>query len=207
MATELGRRLKALRARVGLSSRDLADMLEMPASTYQKYEDRYQKSYLPLAMVAKLVNAMQRYEIAAEEIWSLAEPTQVDAFLSAWAARSEPVEEAPAPQPPETDWSTGIGGRRRYERWNPLPAEIALNGERHSCVIKDISPGGACVLAEAAEKLHEAAEVLLRLSEYGEVPAQVTHQVGNEIGLTFEGNAQAERDVAAWLQPMREMRH
>ena len=79
MATELGRRLKALRARVGLSSRDLADMLEMPASTYQKYEDRYQKSYLPLAMVAKLVNAMQRYEIAAEEIWSLAEPTQVDA--------------------------------------------------------------------------------------------------------------------------------
>lgn len=209
MATELGKRLKALRARAGLSSRDVAAMLEMPASTYQKYEDRYQKPHLPLAMAAKLVNALIDKGIQPEETWALAAPDQVQAFLEAWSARAEgSAGLAPTARPAdEIDWSTGLGSRRRYERWSPLPAEIAMNGESHPCVVKDISPGGACVLAEAAEKLHEAAEVLLRLSEYGAVPAQITYRVGNEIGLTFEGDAQAERNVAAWLQPMRDVRH
>jgi hypothetical protein len=181
-------------------------MLEMPASTYQKYEDRYQKPYLPLAMAAKLVNALRAKGIAPEEVWSLAAADQVESFLEAWASRSDSATAQPA-VPVEREWHSGNGGRRSYERWTPLPAELALDGERHACVVKDISPAGACVLAEAAEKLKEAAEVLLQLSEFGQVPAQVTHRAGNELGLSFGGNAQSMREMADWLAPMRSVRH
>jgi transcriptional regulator with XRE-family HTH domain len=207
MTSEIGRRLKNLRKRARLSSRAVAERLDIPASTYQKYEDRYQRPYLPLHLVAKLVNALRAEGISVDEIWTLAEPSQVSSFLEAWAARSASAQQ-PAPTPEaQTNWLPTSDGRRHYVRWTPISASLSLDGEKLPCVIRDISPGGACVLAEAAAKLHEAADVLLELAGYGPVPAQVARQQGNEIGLSFAPQAEETRTIADWLTPMRATMH
>lgn len=207
MTEPIGRQLKAIRNRAGLSSRAVAERLGMPASTYQKYEDRYRRPYLPLHLVAKLVQALGPTGVGADDIWQLAEPSQVETFHEAWAQRSDAAPPAPALTPPEPVWQPSEAGRRRYDRWAPLAAKLSLDGEKQACVIRDISPAGACVLAEAAEKLREAADVLLELSNYGTVPAQVTRAEGNEIGLMFADGPSREREMAAFLSPIRSAMH
>ena len=203
MAETIGRTLKALRNRAGLSSRAVAERLGMPASTYQKYEDRYRRPYLPLHLVAKLVQALRPEGIPADEIWQLAEPNQVETFFEAWQARSEG---SGAPLP-DANWQAREHGRRRFDRWSPMPAQLSHDGETQTCVVRDISPAGACVLADAAHKLREAAEVLLELSNYGQVPAQVTRAEGQEIGLMFANDSDGERQMAEWLSPIRRALH
>ena len=197
MATVIGTRLKAIRERAGLRSRDVADMLKMPASTYQKYEDRYDRPYLPLHIVAKLVNALKIHGISARDIWQLADDGHVDAFMQAWAAREadgagEPVTERPVME----HWRSQNGGGRQYERWQPLAASISLDGDRHRCVVGDISPNGASVWADTDLDLGKCSEVKLELGEFGEVAAQVARFTGKEIGLAFQGNKRTERDIA-----------
>jgi len=209
MTEAIGKRLKELRNRAGLSSRAVAERVNMPASTYQKYEDRYRRPHLPLHLVAKLVRALGPEGISADEIWELAEPNQVEAFHEAWAARSdaraEPVSAGAAASEPA--WRPSTAGRRRYDRWTPLAVKLAHGGETHACVVRDISPAGACVLAEAAHKLREAADVLLELGNRGAVPARVARAEGNEIGLVFVDGADTEREMAAWLEPLRQAMH
>lgn len=204
MTPAIGKKLKEIRNRAGLSSRAVAERVGMPASTYQKYEDRYGRSYLPLHLVARLVHALGPEGISAEEVWELAEPSQIEAFHEAWAARAD----APArPAAPEPVWQPSLSGRRRYDRWAPLAVKLAHNGESHDGVVRDISPAGACVLAEAAVKLQEAAEVLLELGSHGAVPARVARAEGNEIGLAFADGPKTEREMAQWLTPLRQAMH
>ena len=75
------------------------------------------------------------------------------------------------------------------------------------CVVQDISPGGACVFAEAAHKLRDAADVLLELSEFGTVPAHVAHLSGNEVGLAFNAGNGTEGRIADWLRPRQSSRN
>lgn len=210
MTEEIGKKLKTLRNQAGLSSRAVAERVGMPASTYQKYEDRYRRPYLPLHLVAKLVQALGREGIAADKIWELAEPTQIEAFHQAWAARSDGSVVTGVERPNASDpfvWQPSMSDRRRYSRFAPLAANLAHDGERHSCVIRDISPAGACVLAEAAVKLGEAADVFLELSGRSAVPARVMRADGNEIGLMFADGEVGEREMAEWLAPMCQMMH
>lgn len=194
MATVIGQRLKQLRKQAGLISREVAIRLEMPPSTYQKYEDRYDRPYLPLHLVAKLVNVLREFGVPTPDVWALAEPDHVDAFLDAWLAKS-------AEERATSEADSATENRRRHERWKPMSASLSMNGQRHRCIVQDISPGGARVFAEAAHKLREAADVLLELSEFGMVPAHVAHLTGNEVGLAFEAGNGTERRMADWLRP------
>ena len=63
----------------------------MPASTYQKFEDRYSRPYLPLQLVAKLVNALRTEGVSPDTIWALADDEQIAAFHEAWAAKTNPA--------------------------------------------------------------------------------------------------------------------
>src|SRR5579872_7025833 len=55
-ASEVSRRLKLLRRRAGLTIREVAQALGMEhGSSYQHYEDRFRKAFLPLELVMKLV--------------------------------------------------------------------------------------------------------------------------------------------------------
>lgn len=206
MDMEARQRLKAFRNRAGLRSRDVAESLGMPASTYQKYEDRRQGQYLPLHMVAKLVLAFKPHGIEPAEVWTLADKMDVAAFHQAWAAMGTGATlDTPAEESAEititADWPERDSGHRRHERWNPLPAKVGLNGKREYCVVKDISPGGARVLSDMADDLEEEAKVSFELVRFGQMAAQVVHLEGREIGLKF--NRDVEGQVADWLAPMR----
>ncbi len=200
MATVIGKRLKKLRNQAGLFSREIAVRLKMPPSTYENFEDRYDQPYLPLILVAKLVIVLGEFGVPAPDVWALAEPDHVDAFLDAWLAKS-------ADERTTSEADSAIESWRRHERWEPMPARLSMNGQHHRCVVQDISPGGACVFAEAAHKLREAADVLLELSEFGMVPAHITHLTGNEIGLAFDAGIGTERRMADWLRPRQSSRN
>ncbi len=200
MATAIGRRLKELRKRAGLISREVAIRLEIPPTTYQGYEDRYDRPYLPLHLVAKLVNVLREFGVPAPDVWALADPDHVDAFLDAWLAKS-------ADERAMSEAESAIESRRRHERWEPMSARLSMNGQHHRCVVQDISPGGACIFTEAAHKLREAADVLLELSEFDMVPAHVTHLSGNEVGLAFDAGNGTEGRMADWLRPRQSSRN
>lgn len=64
-------RLKALRKEAGLSIREMASALDMSATTYQHYEDRYKKRYLPYEMVKPISSILKRKGISREALDTL----------------------------------------------------------------------------------------------------------------------------------------
>lgn len=67
------RRLKQLRKQAKLSIREVAHALGMEyGSSYQHYEDRFKKPFLPLDLVMKLIPILGRGGIHPEDIYALA---------------------------------------------------------------------------------------------------------------------------------------
>ncbi|HLI22082.1 MAG TPA: S24 family peptidase [Stellaceae bacterium] len=67
------RKLKQLRQRAGLSIREVAHALGMEnGSSYQHYEDRFRKQYLPLELTQRLVPIFAAKGIDAAELLALA---------------------------------------------------------------------------------------------------------------------------------------
>jgi len=208
MVSEVKDRLKALRNRINLRAEDIAEIWGMPATSYQEIEDRWSGSYLPLEMVAELVIALQQYGVNPKEVWALADKGHIAVFHEAWTAIND-SDKAVAPpierREFDREWARDEETRRHHERWNPMPALFGLNGDREPCVVKDISPGGACILSDFTNGLAKDAEISLEISAIGRLSATVAHLAGSEIGLKFADSDEGK--VAAWLTPMREMRH
>jgi Peptidase S24-like len=67
------RQLKVLRSRAGLSIREVAQALGMEhGSSYQHYEDRFKKAYLPLDLIQKLAPIFAPGGVEAAELYALA---------------------------------------------------------------------------------------------------------------------------------------
>src|SRR5262250_597691 len=67
------RQLKVLRSRAGLSIREVAQALGMEhGSSYQHYEDRFKKPYLPLDLIHKLVPIFEPGGVDPTELYALA---------------------------------------------------------------------------------------------------------------------------------------
>lgn len=67
------RQLKQLRQRAGLSIREVAQALGMEhGSSYQHYEDRFKRAFLPVELVMKLVPLFEAGGVAAGELYALA---------------------------------------------------------------------------------------------------------------------------------------
>jgi Peptidase S24-like len=67
------RQLKVLRSRAGLSIREVAQALGMEhGSSYQHYEDRFKKPYLPLDLIHKLVPIFEPGGVDPAELYALA---------------------------------------------------------------------------------------------------------------------------------------
>lgn len=93
-ASEVARRLKAMRERAGLSMRAVADSLGWPLTRYQHYEDRYRRTYLPVDLVRNLVGLFQAKGIDPRDVLSLA---GVETLLP--GESPPPPSAAPAPVP------------------------------------------------------------------------------------------------------------
>lgn len=70
-------KLKALRNKAGLSVRALGVALEMPATTYASYEDKYKKPFIPIELANKLIGVLVPKGIKREEILELAGVTEL----------------------------------------------------------------------------------------------------------------------------------
>jgi phage repressor protein C with HTH and peptisase S24 domain len=69
--SSIGKSLKALRARAGMSVREVADALGRPASTYASYEDKFKKPYLPMELALELVRVWSPRGVARGDILAL----------------------------------------------------------------------------------------------------------------------------------------
>src|SRR5208282_5304626 len=67
------RRLKQLRKQANLSIREVAHALGMEyGSSYQHYEDRFKKPFLPLDLVMRLIPILGRGGVHSNDIYALA---------------------------------------------------------------------------------------------------------------------------------------
>jgi SOS-response transcriptional repressor LexA len=69
--SESALRLKALRKEAGLSVRAMAKALNMGATTYQHYEDRYKKKYLPYELVKPVSAILKLQGLTRESVDAL----------------------------------------------------------------------------------------------------------------------------------------
>lgn len=69
---DVGNELKRLRVRADYSVRALARELDMPASTYSAYEDKYKKAELPVPLARALAKLLGRRGVAQAEVLALA---------------------------------------------------------------------------------------------------------------------------------------
>lgn len=68
----ISEQLREIREKSGLSIRALAERLGRPTSTYQNYEARYKRPYLPMDFVKELDRALSGTGVSREEILALA---------------------------------------------------------------------------------------------------------------------------------------
>ena len=71
-ASSVATRLKRLRERSGLPMREVAHQLELQTSSYQHYEDRYKKRFLPIEMAHRLARIFEPHGVSAQEVLDLA---------------------------------------------------------------------------------------------------------------------------------------
>ncbi|MEP2781441.1 MAG: helix-turn-helix transcriptional regulator [Hyphomicrobiales bacterium] len=64
-------RLKTLREEAGLSIREMADALNMKTSSYNHYESRFKKQYLPHEFILKLIPILKDYGIESTRVRAL----------------------------------------------------------------------------------------------------------------------------------------
>ena len=121
------RGLKRLRQKAGLSIRDVAHALGMEhGSSYQHYEDRFRKKFLPLDLVQKLVPIFEPHGVGSAELYALA---GMDNKARPLAAPAEPPGRAPMLKIEELDVRAGAGGgliseqERIVAEWQ-VPTEI-----------------------------------------------------------------------------------
>jgi len=68
----VGPKLKALREEAGLSIRQMADALGMPgASSYNHYETRYKKSFLPIDLIVKITSILNEHGVDPKKVQEL----------------------------------------------------------------------------------------------------------------------------------------
>ncbi|MCC7271421.1 MAG: helix-turn-helix transcriptional regulator [Alphaproteobacteria bacterium] len=85
------RALKALREEAGLSMRQTADALAVSLTSYQHYEDRYKRAFLPLELMLKVAPVLARRGIDPARVMALAGTTPQAAGLDRGPAAAVPA--------------------------------------------------------------------------------------------------------------------
>ena len=101
-------------------------------------------------------------------------------------------------------WPADGKDKRYYERWQPLVGALVSGKQRYSCVVLDISPGGAAVWTEASAQIPEGAEVLFKPNSHDELPAEVVRLKGGVLGLMFLLELGERHALSEWLSGLRE---
>ena len=97
-------------------------------------------------------------------------------------------------------WLSPDYGRRQYRRWQfGERGVLKFSGAAETCLVQNISPGGACISIDEAGGLTENAKVVLELEGVTPLIAEVRSAFGGKSGLAFLHDAEGERALAHWL--------
>lgn len=149
--SESAHRLKSLRKEAGLSVRAMAKALDMGATSYQHYEDRYKKRYLPFEMIERAGRILLSNGVPRESIDQLSpNPSNVsDEFLNIIYA-------------PLISWAQagGLSDVVNTETVGEFDSEIAVEYKRKTVLalrivgpsINRVAPDGAIVVIDYSQR-------------------------------------------------------
>jgi SOS-response transcriptional repressor LexA len=122
--SDAARALKALREEAGLSLRQIADALGVSLTSYQHYEDRFRKPYLPMELARRVAGVLAGHGVPPAAVLALAGTTPE-------AARIEPAAAPAARAAPRPAAAPRI---IRFDRTDRLPvygsAQAGPDGQR-----------------------------------------------------------------------------
>jgi len=154
---------------------------------------------------------LQQFVAAGDEVSDPLECEDMEASVDAamaGLAGSVADETAPAgaiEAEPLARWRDERFARRRFIRWTTSqPGQVGLAGQRHRCTVRDISPGGACVVMHDVAAVRPDAYVVLTLEGFGAVPAEIRHvNEADELArLCFLHDLDRQAALARWLMSL-----
>jgi hypothetical protein len=103
-----------------------------------------------------------------------------------------------------TPWRKEATSRRRYRRWSvAIRAVLHLGGGQHECMVRDLSPGGGLVEVEGAAGFMPGSALILELTGFGRIEAEVRHNHDGALGLMFVHGDVEEEALALYLVTLR----
>ena len=102
-------------------------------------------------------------------------------------------------------WRDESFARRRYKRWSAHQAgQVGLAGQRYRCLVRDISPGGACIVLDDIAAVRPDSYIVLTLEGFGTVPAEVRQvEEADELArLCFLHAEDKQAALAHWLMSL-----
>jgi hypothetical protein len=97
-------------------------------------------------------------------------------------------------------WRAIDPSRRRFRRWTvDLEAELRLAERTFTCLVHDLSPGGARIDLTGTEAPAIGTEVVLTMDGYGSISSEVRYAEGGELGLRFIHDSADEVRLARFL--------
>lgn len=105
-------------------------------------------------------------------------------------------------------WLTAEHDRRHYRRLqiNGIGA-VKKHGTMEPCLVRDISPGGACVKFDGSEYLAVDDKIILHLDGPAHLVAEVRSALDDQLGLAFLHSNQGQQALAQWLTYEENTRH
>ncbi|MDP6705652.1 MAG: PilZ domain-containing protein [Alphaproteobacteria bacterium] len=109
-------------------------------------------------------------------------------------------------------WQAIDPSRRRFRRWTvDLRADLRIVGRELVCIVRDLSPGGACVACDDSEMPAVGTEVVLSMEPYGSISSEVRYAEGGMLGIRFiqepADEARLARFLASLAPPRLPQRH
>jgi hypothetical protein len=97
-------------------------------------------------------------------------------------------------------WQAIDPSRRRFRRWTvDLRADLRIGSREFGCLVRDISPGGACVAFDDGEMPAVGTEVVLSMEPYGSISSEVRYAEGGLLGIRFIQEPADEERLARFL--------
>lgn len=125
------------------------------------------------------------------------------------ASNNPDPEDIPALTPEQllAHWLCADYERRHYRRWRlDEHGQVKYFGSQEDCLVRDISPSGARVEFDGADRMAVNVKLVLEIEGAAPLVAEVRSNPRGQLGLSFLHEAEGEQALARWLTQMENSR-